>query len=304
MKISVVIPVYNCCQSINELYNRLTDSLITIVDKYEIIFIDDGSECESWALIQSIANVDPSVVGLKFSRNYGQHAAINAGLSESSGEWVVVMDCDLQDQPEEIINLYRALEKGVDAVFAQRVNRKDSFVKKVTSVAFYRLLSYLTDTKLDPLVANFGIYNRKVIDAILAMKESHKYFPVMVRWVGFTTISIPVVHDDRKTGVTTYTYRSLIRLAVDIILAFSTKPLRLIVKLGFLISFFSALYALFIVADALISGTSVVGWSSIMASIWFNSGILIAFVGVVGLYVGKTFDQVKSRPTYIVEDRV
>ena len=299
--ISVIIPVYGCDKSLPKLYERLTASLESIVKKYEIILIDDCGPGNTWEIIQSIAKIDGSVKGIRLSRNFGQHIAITAGLEESIGSWVVVMDCDLQDKPEEIVKLYEKAQSGVDIVFAQRVDRQDSFFKKSASKLFYRVLGYLTETKLDYSVANFGIYDRKVINAVLSMKEVHKFFPVMVRWVGFSSASIKVSHADRIYGDTVYTLRSLIALSFGVMLSFSDKPLRLIVKFGFIVSFVSAIYALSIVIDVLLNGATVAGWSSMMASLWLIFGILMSIVGVVGLYVGRTFDETKLRPVYIVD---
>jgi polyisoprenyl-phosphate glycosyltransferase len=300
--ISVIIPVYGCDKSLPELCERLTTSLESIVKKYEIILIDDCGIGSTWEVIQNITKRNNSVKGIRLSRNFGQHIAITAGLEESVGSWIVVMDCDLQDRPEEITRLYEKAQSGVDIVFAQRIDRQDSFFKKSTSRLFYRVLGYLTETKLDYSVANFGIYDRKVIDAILSMKEVHKFFPVMVRWVGFSSTSIKVTHADRVYGDTTYTLRSLIALSFGVMLSFSDKPLRLIVKVGFIVSFVSAIYALSIVIDVLLNGATVAGWSSMMASLWLIFGILMSIVGVVGLYVGRTFDETKCRPVYIIKD--
>jgi len=299
--ISVIIPVYGCDKSLPKLYERLTASLESIVKKYEIILIDDCGPGNTWKIIQNITKRDDSVKGIKLSRNFGQHIAITAGLEKSIGSWVVVMDCDLQDKPEEIGKLYEKAQSGVDIVFAQRIDRQDSFFKKSASRLFYRVLGYLTETKLDYSVANFGIYDRKVINAVLSMKEVHKFFPVMVRWVGFSSTSIKVSHAARECGDTTYTFRSLIALSFGVMLSFSDKPLRLIVKLGFIVSFVSAIYALSIVINVLLNGIAVAGWSSMMASLWLIFGILMSIIGVVGLYVGRTFDETKSRPVYIVD---
>ena len=300
--ISVVIPVYGCDKSLPELYERLTVSLESIVKRYEIILIDDCFPGNTWEIIQSIAKRDDSVKGIRLSRNFGQHIAITAGLEESIGSWVVVMDCDLQDKPEEIGKLYEKAQSGVDIVFAQRTDRQDSFFKKSVSKLFYRVLGYLTETKLDYSVANFGIYDRKVINAVLSMKEVHKFFPVMVRWVGFSSISIKVSHAVREYGDTTYTFRSLVALSFGVMLSFSDKPLRLIVKFGFIVSSLSAIYASSIAINVLLNGVTVAGWSSMMASLWLIFGILMSIVGVVGLYVGRTFDESKDRPVYIIKD--
>ena len=299
--ISVIIPVYGCDESLSELCERLTVSLESMVKKYEILLIDDCGVGNTWKIIQNITKRNGSVKGIRLSRNFGQHIAITAGLEESIGSWVVVMDCDLQDKPEEIGKLYEKAQSGVDIVFAQRIDRQDSFFKKSASRLFYRVLGYLTETKLDYSVANFGIYDRKVINAVLSMKEVHKFFPVMVRWVGFSSTSIKVSHAARECGDTTYTFRSLIALSFGVMLSFSDKPLRLIVKLGFIVSFVSAIYALSIVINVLLNGIAVAGWSSMMASLWLIFGILMSIIGVVGLYVGRTFDETKSRPVYIVD---
>jgi len=299
---SVVIPVYGCDESLVKLHNRLEKTLISIGKSYEIIFVDDCSNEDSWKIIKEISENYSSVYGLKLSRNFGQHVAITAGLEKSIGDWIVIMDCDLQDKPEEIVKLYETSQKGVDIVFAQRSNRQDSYSKKMYSKLFYKVLGYLTDTQLDASVANFGIYHRKVIDAVLSMGEVHKYFPIMVRWVGFTTKSIPVSHADRVHGNTTYSLKKLLALSLNTIISFSDKPLRLIIKYGFMVSLLSAIYATSIIVDVVINGSVVAGWSSMMVSLWFIVGMLMSVIGVVGLYVGKTFDEAKSRPIYIIKD--
>jgi dolichol-phosphate mannosyltransferase len=274
-----------------------------VVDSYEIIFVDDCGGENSWKVIKEISENDNSVSGLKLSRNFGQHVAITAGLEKSRGSWVVVMDCDLQDRPEEIIKLYNASQKGFDIVFAQRINRQDSPFKKISSRIFYKILGYLTDTKLDASIANFGIYNRKVIDAILSMSETHKYFPVMVRWVGFKAVSVPISHANRVHSDTAYSFKKRLSLAFGVIMSFSDKPLRLIIKYGFIVAFLSTIYAAFIGVNVLVYGVPVPGWSSMMVSLWFIAGMLMSIIGIVGLYVGKIFDEVKSRPVYIVDKR-
>jgi len=212
------------------------------------------------------------------------------------------MDCDLQDRPENIPLLYKEATKGYDVVFAQRKLRKDTFFKKLFSKLFYFILSYLTKTKLDASIANFGIYHRKPIDAVLSMNDKLKYFPVMIRWVGFKSTAINVQHDKRELDKTSYSFSRLLSLAIDVMLSFSDKPLRLMVKLGFLISTFSILFALYILFRALFGSVSVVGWSSTIISIWLLGGLIIMFMGIIGIYIGKTFDQTKNRPVYIIKD--
>ncbi len=298
--ISVVIPVYGCRLSLIELYNRLVKTLNTITSDFEIIMVNDASPDQSWETIKELAELDNRIKGISFSRNFGQHYAISAGLDNCSGQWVVVMDCDLQDQPEEILKLYAKTKEGFDIVLAKRTIRKDNYFKKIFSKIFYRILGYLTDTKQDHTIANFGIYHFKVIKVIRELQDSIRYFPAMVRWVGFNWTSIEIKHTERKTGKTSYNFSKLLNLGIDIIMAFSSKPLKITIKIGFMISFLSILYALYDIIRYFQGYITVSGWTSIIISIWFLSGLIIFFLGVVGLYVGKTFDKVKQRPFYII----
>jgi dolichol-phosphate mannosyltransferase len=300
--ISVVVPVYGCDDSLFELCNRLSVTLSEIVEKFEILLVDDCGPGNPWSIIQELSEKNSSVFGIKLSKNFGQHVAIIAGLTQSTGDWVVVIDGDLQDRPEEITKLYEEAKSGVDIVFARRIDRQDSILKKLFSRLFYKVLGYMTDTKLDPSTANFGIFNRKVIDAVLSMTEVHKFFPVMVNWVGFSSTSISVKHEKRTNGETSYNFSKLFGLAVGIIMSFSDKPLRLIIKFGFGVSLISALNALLIIYTYFFKeDIKVSGWASTMVSMWFIGGLLMIIIGVVGLYVGKTFDQTKSRPEYILD---
>jgi len=303
MLLSIVVPVYSCKSTLEALVSRLRNTLTSISPSFEIILVEDGCPSCSWHEIVSLAEKYSCIKGLKLSRNFGQHEAITAGLVHASGEWVVVMDCDLQDRPEEIVRLYEKAQEGFDIVYARRRDRQDSFLKKLSSRIFYFVLGYLTDTKIDASVANFGIYHRRVIQAVLQMKESLRYFPVMVRWVGFHSTHIDVEHNERFSGDTSYSLIKLLRLSLGVMVSFSDKPLHIIVTTGCLVSLVSALSALVIFIKALINGFPVEGWASLMISIWFIGGVVMAMVGVVGVYVGKSFDEAKKRPTYIVDTK-
>ena len=299
---SIVSPVYRAENLIDELVRRIQQSVGTITEDYEIILVDDRGPDNSWARIAAQAARDPRIRGLRLSRNFGQHKAITAGLEQARGEWVVVMDCDLQDQPEEIPGLYHtALAEGYDLVFARRVERQDSWFKRFGSQAFYRVLSYLTETTQDPAVANFGLYHRKVVAAVLAMRESIRYFPTMVRWVGFRAGGRAVAHAERPEGGSSYNLRRLINLALDIILAYSDKPLRLTVKLGLGISVGAFLFIVVTLVRYLLGHDWETGYVSLIVSIWFFAGLTLSVLGMVGLYIGKTFEQVKNRPIYLVD---
>lgn len=301
-EISVIIPVYECGRFISELHDRLDASLSKISERYEIIMINDGSTDDGWDIIQSLAARNARLKGINLSRNFGQHCAIVAGLHFASGEWIVVMDGDLQDQPEEIEKLYKKALEGYDIVFARRKYRQDNFLKRSLSALFYQFLSYMTDTQQDASISNFGIYRNTVIEALKSFQESHRFFPAMVRWTGFRTTAMDVTHAQRPTGHSSYNFRKSLRLSMDTILSFSDKPLWLTVKFGLGLSFLAFGSALYVIYLAYTGRITVLGWASLMVSIWFLSGLLIFFMGIIGIYIGKTYDETKKRPIYIVKE--
>ena len=301
MKLSIVSPVYRAELVLDELVERIAKSVPSAFNSYEIILVDDFSPDKSWQKIVEISSKNSNVRGFKLSRNFGQHYAITAGLNQVSGDYVVVLDCDLQDQPEEIEKLFNASQKGFDIVLARRYERKDSLYKKTVSKLFYKTLSYLTGTKQDATVANFGIYSKQVINEVVKLEEKIKYFPTMVKWVGFSTSYVNVEHASRSEGKSNYNLKKLLNLALDIILAYSDKPLRLIIKFGLSIAMISFLMVIYVLFEKITGKVSVSGYASLIISIWFLSGCLLTTLGVVGLYIGKIFEGVKNRPSYIIE---
>lgn len=299
---SVVSPVYKAEKILPKLVARIEQSISPITSDFEIILVVDASPDNSWKVIQEIAKTNPRVKGMLFSRNFGQHRAITAGLDYAQGEWVIVMDCDLQDQPEEIPHLYHKALEGYEVVLARRHNRQDSFLKRTFSKVFYKTLSFLTGIKHDPTIANFGIYHSKVIDTIRSMREHIRFFPVMVYWAGYSQAKLDVVHAAREEGKSSYSMKKLLKLALDIILAYSEKPLTLIIQMGLGISAMAFLFGLLTLIRYLMNKIIVPGYTSLIISVWFFSGLIIAVLGVVGLYVGKTFEGVKQRPLYVVRD--
>ncbi|MDA3780116.1 MAG: glycosyltransferase [Bacteroidales bacterium] len=298
--LSIVSPVYKAENIIQELVDQIDINVSKITENYEVILVNDGSPDNSWNNILNECKKDKRIKGINLSRNFGQHYAITAGLSKSKGEWIVVMDCDLQDKPDEILKLYKKAMEGYDTVFAQRIKRNDSYIKRTSSKIFYRLFSYLTETKQDPSVANFGIYKRCVIDSILEMKDQIRYFPTMVQWVGYKKYYMPVNHYQRFEGKTSYNYKSLLQLAINNIIAFSDKPLRLTAKIGFIIAVLSFIIAIIYFIQYLSGNITVIGYVSLILSIWFLSGIIMMILGMLGLYIGKVFEKVKQRPTFII----
>lgn len=305
IEISVVSPVYRAEAILPELVRRLQVELTSIGVPFEIVLVDDHSPDGSWQMIKSLASDTPELKCYRLSRNFGQHNTITAGLSLASGNWIVVMDCDLQDRPEEIPSLYlKAKETNADAVVARRAERRDTWLKRTSSKLYYSTFSYLTDTIQDPAVANFGIYHRKVVDAILSMKDQIRYFPTMLQWVGFSREYMDVEHDARAEGESSYNWKSLFALAFNNILAFSDKPLKLTIKFGFWIALVSLGIGVFYLIQYLMGEIDVLGFASLIISISFFSGMIIMILGIIGLYLGKVFEKVKGRPVYIISESV
>ena len=298
--ISIVIPVYKAEDCLEELYGRLKTSLETITTDFEIVLVEDCGGDRSWPMIVDLAQRDNRVKGIQFSRNFGQHYGITAGLDHCDGDWVVVMDCDLQDRPEEIPRLYAKAQEGYDVVLARRGQRNDPVAKRFTSWLFYKVFSYLADMDYDGETGNFRIISRKVVDSFRGMRERLRFFGGLVSWMGFPTASIEVQHDERFSGQTSYTLRKLWKLASETIIAYSDKPLRLAIRFGFIISGLAFSYGGYIVYSAMVHDVSIMGWSSLIVSLYLLGGIIISILGILGVYLGKAFDEIKRRPLYII----
>jgi polyisoprenyl-phosphate glycosyltransferase len=301
--ISIVSPVYNSATTIEILVDRVKQAIKEIDCTCELILVDDSSDDNSWAIIEKLAKQDKDIKGLKLSRNFGQHYAIFAGLTFSRGFWTVVLDCDLQDDPNEIINLYNKAKEGYDIVLAKRNNRIDPYFKKIGSKLFYTILNYLTKDNYDASISNFGIFKRNVIDTVLKLTESNKYFPSMIKWVGYKSTTIDVSHHKSMNVRSTYNLEKLFKLTLDIILFYSDKPIRLLIKLGFSISFIAILVTIYFFLKWLNNEIIISGFTSLIISIWFLSGVIIFTLGIIGLYIGKTFEGVKARPPFIISDK-
>jgi dolichol-phosphate mannosyltransferase len=298
--ISVVVPVYKAENCLDELYLRLKAALDTITADFEIVLVEDCGGDDSWQVIERLAAADSRVRGIQFSRNFGQHYGITAGLDICQGDWAVVMDCDLQDRPEEIPRLYAKAQEGYDIVLARRGARQDPLLKRINSWLFYKIFSYLADIKYDGETGNFRIMSRAVVANFCQMREQLRFFGGLVQWMGFPTASIEVEHAERFEGKSTYTLAKLWKLASEAIIAYSDKPLRLAVRLGFFMAFFSFCYGAYILGGALFHSSPVPGWSSLIISLYFIGGIIIGTLGILGIYLGKTFDESKNRPLYII----
>ncbi|MGC4037792.1 MAG: glycosyltransferase family 2 protein [Chitinophagaceae bacterium] len=301
--ISVVSPVYGCATCLRDLCRRIGETVAPL-GTYEIVLVDDASPDDAWHVVREICAADAHVKAVALSRNFGQHYAIAAGLEHARGDWVVVLDCDLQDRPEEIAALYAKAREGYDIVFAEREERQDGWFKRTTSRVFIALLNWLSGANYDYRTANFGIYKRTVVDAVRSMGDRSRFFPVMVRWTGFRATSIPVRHEARADGKSAYSLRKLLRLALDVVLSSSDKPLRLVALLGIFVSIIALGITAYSLVRYLHGDISVAGYTSLIASMWLLAGVMLFCMGIIGLYVGRVFESVKQRPVYIVRERV
>ena len=305
MELSVISPVYGAPTLLHELVRQIEETVSKLTSDYEIILVEDHSPDNSREIITEICETNKRVKGVFLSRNFGQQYALNAGFDLSKGDYVVTLDCDLQNPPAQIKDLYEKIQEGYDIVFASRQNRPDNFFMTQGSHLFNKLMGFLTDTKQDESLAEFAIYRRKVIEAMAQMGDYRRYYPLMNQWVGFKTAKILVNHDERTDGKeSSYSMRKRINLAISTAVAFSTKSLRLIVYFGFVITFIAILLALFLVIKTLITGIDVSGWVTLFVSMWFIAGILVTVIGIVAVYIGSIFDEVKRRPSYIIDEKL
>lgn len=302
--ISVVIPVLNEEKLIAELVSRVTKNLEVIDSKYEIIIIDDGSSDQTWESIQHHCQKNPRVKGMKLSKNFGHHYAITAGLDVSKGDWVVVMDGDLQDRPEVIPDLYKKAREGFDVVFVSRSNRPESFYYKLLQKIFYFLLRTLSGIDFDSRQANFSIINRKVVEAFKNFPENARFYGSTIKWLGFKRAYIEASHGERFSGKPSYTLKKRVNLALDIILSFSDRPLKFAIGIGIFMSILSFSLIFWIVLGVLNWGFAQVGWPSLMAVILLIGGVVLIVLGIIGTYIGRIFREVKKRPLYIIDQQV
>ncbi|WP_188454232.1 glycosyltransferase family 2 protein [Virgibacillus oceani] len=300
--ISVVVPVYGCNSCLKELCSRVAITIEKIPAQLEIILVNDASPDNAWEIIKQLSVDDKRIRGIDLARNFGQHHAITAGLDYADGDWVVVMDCDLQDRPEEIRTLYNKAQEGYEVVFGKRMERQDSLLKRKSSQFFYRVYDYFAGSKSDHTIANYSISAKKVIKSFRRMKEQNRFFPLFIQWMGFNTATVHVEHNARKTGKTSYNVKKLIKLATDAIISQSNKPLRLSIQFGFLIAFASFIYGVYLFARYFFLAEPVQGWTSVMVSIYFIGGLIFFNIGVLGLYIGKVFNETKGRPLYLIRE--
>lgn len=301
---SIVSPVYKAERIVSELVRRIKESVRVVSEDYEIILVCDGSPDNSWLAIKEECAKDKRVKGINLSRNFGQHYAITAGMHYSKGEWIVLMDCDLQDPPEEIPRLYNKALEGFEIVQSRRMHRKDGFFKRLSSKVFHVFFDWFSGMKTDSSVSNLGIYSRKVIDAFNEMQETSRSFGTLLSYVGFRKCTIDVEHSERYEGKSSYSFQKLMQLMFDVTISSSNKPLRIITEFGFLFSLLAFLLAIYNLIAHWVGIVTLQGFTTTVFSIWFVGGVVMMVLGVLGLYIGKIFNQVKQRPLFIVSEEI
>lgn len=303
--LSVIVPMYNEEEVIEVTYNRLKAVLKSLGETYEIVFVNDGSRDRTAAIVRSICERDRTVKLVDFSRNFGHQIAVTAGMDHASGRTVVLIDADLQDPPELILDMVAKWREGYDVVYGQRVERKgESMFKKATAAMFYRLLRSMTSVNIPVDTGDFRLMDRKVCDALTQMRERSRFIRGMVSWAGFKQTSVEYVREERFAGETKYPLRKMIRLSLDAITSFSTKPLKIAGVLGFILSAVGFVYLIVVLYQHFFTNSTEPGWTSLVAiSLLFN-GITLSLLGVLGEYIGRIYEETKGRPLYLVSQTV
>lgn len=302
MDISVVVPVYGCPEALDELHRRLSITLDSTTNDYEIVLVDDCCPLGSWSRIEAICQNDTRVKGLRLARNFGQGQAITAGLQETSGEWVITMDCDLQDIPENIPILFSKAREGYDVVFVRRRARKDSFITQLWARVFHKLFSYLAELDFDFDLGTYLIASRRAADMFCLSKDRGRDFGMYLMWLGYKRSFVEMEHGNRHSGRSAYTFWKKMKYAKNVITTFSNRVLYIPIIAGFIFAGLSLLYIIYLVIAYFLIDNPI-GWTSLAASIFLVGGIQLSTIGVVGLYIGNIFDVTKDRPLYVIQEK-
>ena len=300
--LSVVLPLLNEEKSIQFVCQKLTIVLESITDQYEVIFVDDGSKDDTFSIICSINKENPKIKGISFSRNFGHQIALFAGLKHSNGEAVVTMDGDGQHPPELIKDLFEKYLDGYDIVNTRRIDEASiSWFKKNTSKLYYRLINSISEVRIEPGSADFRLMNQRAVNAFLGIPESDRFTRGLVVWMGFRQTVIDYQALSRHSGSSKFSLSKMVRLGLNGITSFSSRPLRLSLYTGFFISFSGFLYAIYALVKYF-SGYTVTGWTSVLLSILIIGGVILVSLGIIGEYIARIFNEVKKRPLYFIKD--
>jgi polyisoprenyl-phosphate glycosyltransferase len=299
-QLSVVVPCFNEEAVLEEFSRRMALACAAVTDRYEIIFVDDGSSDETWTIIETLADRDPRIVGVQLFRNHGHQLAASAGLSIAGGDRVLLIDADLQDPPELLPLMANRMDDGFDVVYGRRIARAgETTFKRVTASLFYRLLNRLSSVPIPEDTGDFRLMSRRVVDILNDMPERHRFIRGMVSWIGGRQAAFPYSRDARFAGTTKYPLRKMMSLAIDALTSFSTKPLRAAVWLGLVSSLFAFAILVYAVTEWAL-GNAVPGWASSVVAISFFSGTQLFVMGVFGEYLGRVVQEVKRRPLFTI----
>src|SRR4051812_20653491 len=300
--LSVVIPVFNEAENLPELLDRLNGTLVPLGKPYEVVFVNDGSRDRSLALLQEASARDPHLVVVDFNRNYGQHAAVFAGFEACRGEVVVTLDADLQNPPEEIPKLVAKMEEGYDVVGSVRIHRQDPLLRRVASRIINRITALATGVQLSDYGCMLRAYSRPVVKMLAASREISTFIPVLADLFAGRVTEIPVAHSERKHGESKYSLWALVRLQFDLMTSFSVLPLRFTMGFGVVMAALSMLVALVLIAGRLIWGQAwaVSGVFTLFALVFVFLGVQLFAIGLLGEYVGRTYQEVRHRPRYVI----
>lgn len=302
VKLSIVVPVYNEELIIPELVRRMEAAAESITSEYEIIFVNDGSRDSSLSQLIDVCNGKPKLHYINFSRNFGHQIAITAGMDYARGEAIVTIDGDLQDPPELIADMYREYQNGYKVIYAKRKARKgETFFKRFTARAFYRILARLVSFEIPLDVGDFRLISRDVLEYLKQMKEYDKYLRGQIAWLGFKSTYVYFDRDERRFGKTNYPFKKMLRLAFNGITAFSDSPLKWATSLGFAVCAISFLIGVYALYSYFIGHNTVPGWASTIISITFLGGVQLLSVGIIGEYIARIISNVRNRPLYVVD---
>lgn len=304
VELSVVVPVYGCRGCLHALHTRLTASVAEITPDYELIFVDDRSEDGGWDVLRELANADAHVRALRLSRNFGQHAAITAGLAESAGRWTVVMDCDLQEPPEAIKQLYAKAREGYEVVLTARRSRQEGRLRATLGRAYVRLRSLVVGMKVRGDHGTLSLLSRRAVDAFLTVRDRDREYILILYWLGFERAVVEFEHAERFEGDSSYTGAALIRASVEGFFFQTTALLRWVVYAGVGLAIAGFLLAGYYLFSYVVNEHVPAGYTSLAILLLVLGGFAILSIGVVGLYVGKVFDQSKGRPLYVVDEKL
>ncbi|HCS74893.1 MAG TPA: glycosyltransferase [Clostridiales bacterium] len=302
---SIIVPMYNEEDVIEETYQRLKKVMDQTGESYELLFVNDGSKDRSAQIISELARIDESIRLIDFSRNFGHQIAVTAGLDYVQGQAIVIIDADLQDPPEVIPRMLEKWREGYDVVYGKRLKRQGETVfKKASAHIYYRVLGALTDGNIPKDTGDFRLIDRKVCEAVKKLPEKNRFLRGMVNWVGFNQTAVEYVRDERWAGETKYPLRKMLKFAADGIFSFTYKPLKLATYIGLLLSAVGFIYLLYVLYQKLFTNTAQTGWASIMAVILVFHGITLVILGIIGEYIGRIYEEVKGRPLYIVKETI